>query len=106
MRQSLDAQASDIFLKAAAYIRKYGWRVEGMSRHGQPRCSMGALASVGPSGKWDDNLSKLMYDKLYKELNGLSFTQFNHKFQNGEKVACLYENIAVKIIKSNQELQT
>jgi hypothetical protein len=89
-------QAATIFIKAAQYIREYGWQVEGMSIDGQPRCSMGALASARP-GRWDEDLAELMYSTLYDELNGISLTQFNHKYKSGEKVARLYERVATKL---------
>ena len=90
----LRSQASSIFLKAAEYIRKYGWQVSGMSEDGKPRCSMGALESVHPVAKWDRRLASLMYQTLYKQLNGISLTQFNYQFRSGEKVAELFENTA------------
>lgn len=93
----VEAQAANIFLKAAAYIRRYGWQKEGMGQHGQPRCSMGALASAYPQQRWDKYLASLMYQTLYEELDGLSLTQYNYKFKNGEKVAQLYERVAEKL---------
>jgi hypothetical protein len=89
--------AVDIFLKAAAYIREYGWQRSGMSTDGQPRCSMGALESAYPKENWDEKLSRMMYRTLYDELNGLSLTQFNYKYNDGEKVAKLYERTAAKL---------
>lgn len=68
-----------------------------MSAHGKPRCSMGALASAHPAQKWDEGLSNLMYDSLYKELDGMSLTDFNYKFKSGEKVARLYERVARRL---------
>jgi hypothetical protein len=93
----MESQAARIFLRAAAYIRKYGWQKEGMSKHGQPRCSMGALASAHPQEEWDKNLAGLMYETLYEELAGMSLTQYNHEFKSGEKVARLYERTAKKL---------
>lgn len=93
----VEVQAATIFQKAAVYIRTYGWQKEGMSEHGKPRCSMGALASALPQEKWDVRLAKLMYDTLYNELSGLSLTQFNYKYQSGEKVAQLYERVAEEL---------
>lgn len=93
------SQAALIFVKAASYIRKYGWQKTGMGVHGQPRCSMGALASAHQAPKWDDSLSSLMYDSLYDELNGMSLTDFNYKFESGEKVAKLYERVASQLRK-------
>lgn len=90
-------QAAQIFLKAAAYIRKYGWQEEGMGEYGQPRCSMGALDSACPRGDWDHNVANLMYQSLNDELKGESLTAFNHKFQSGEKVSELYERVARKL---------
>lgn len=87
-------EAANIFLKAANYIRKYGWQEKGMGEYGKPRCSMGALASANPKPKWDKDMASLMYKALYKELKGMSLTQFNHKYKNGEKVARLYEQVA------------
>jgi hypothetical protein len=96
-QKRIEDQAAMVFLKAASYIRKYGWRKEGMSKHGQPRCSMGALASAHSRQQWNKNLSVLMYKALYEELSGLSLTQFNCKYQSGEKVAELYERVAEKL---------
>lgn len=93
----MTVKASAIFLKAAVYIRQYGWQEEGMSCHGQPRCSMGALASAYPVRKWDKNLAALIYEALYKELNGISLTQFNHKVKDGDKVARLFEKVAANL---------
>lgn len=90
-------KAADIFAKAAQYIRENGWQVEGMSRDGLPRCSMGALASACPVQRWDTKMAKLMYNNLYEELNGLNLTTFNHKHKDGEKVARLFESVAKKL---------
>jgi hypothetical protein len=95
--KQIDAKAAEIFQKAASYIRKYGWQVEGMGQHGRPRCSMGALDSAYPKIEWDKNLAGRMYEVLYKELSGLSLTQFNSKYQSGEKVAQLFERAAAKL---------
>lgn len=91
------ARAAKVFLKAASYIRNYGWQEEGMGEPGQPRCSMGALDSANPQIEWDHELAKIMYETLSDELKGMSLTQYNHKFQNGEKVARLYEQAARKL---------
>jgi hypothetical protein len=97
-KNTVEAQAASIFFNAAAYIRENGWQKEGMGEEGAPRCSMGALETAGPSrAEWDENLSKLMYDSLYEELNGISLTSFNSKYQSGEKVAQLYESVASKL---------
>lgn len=90
-------QAASIFFKAADYIRSYGWQEEGMNEHGKPRCSMGALDSAYPRISWNADLASLMYTALYNELDGLSLTQYNHKYQSGEKVAQLYEKVAEKL---------
>lgn len=90
-------QAEAIFRGAAEYIRKYGWQVSGMSEHGLPRCSMGALASAHPDEVWDKDLAKFMYNELYEELDGLRLTQFNYLNRNGEKVAELFERVADKL---------
>lgn len=97
--RELKKQAAEIFISAAGYIRNYGWQVSGMSKHGKPRCSMGALQSSYKKSRWEDELSALMYNTLYKELNGLSLTQFNYKHQSGEKVARLYEQAALSLVK-------
>jgi len=89
-------QAARIFLDAAAYIHAYGWRRAGMGVYGQPRCSMGALASAHPHQTWDSELSALMYQKLNEELDGISLTQFNHRY-GGEAVARLFERAAAKL---------
>ena len=91
--------AADIFRKAATYIRTYGWQVSGMSEHGKPRCSMGALASVGPVGEWDEGLAELMYRELYDELGGIGLTEFNHRYKNGEMVAQLFERVAARLLQ-------
>jgi hypothetical protein len=90
----IKSQATRIFIEAAKYIRKYGWQKEGMNVHGQPRCSMGALASAYNTKRWDNNLSNLMYRALYDELNGTTLTGYNFKYNSGEKVAQLYERVA------------
>ena len=90
-------KAAAIFQQAAAYIRRYGWQVSGMSRHGMPRCSMGDLASANQQKKWDKQLAKLMYEKLYEELNGLRLTEFNYKHKDGEKVAELFDRVATRL---------
>jgi translation elongation factor EF-Ts len=102
--EELGNKASQIFLKAAEYIRKYGWQVSGMSKNGKARCSMGALASANPEKKWDKSLAELMYGRLYKELSGLSLTQFNYKYQDGEKVAQLFEQTAVSLTASTPHI--
>jgi hypothetical protein len=96
--KEIRVKASFIFLKAAKYIRYYGWQVSGMSAHGKPRCSMGALASAHQKSKWDNSLSEIMYKTLYIELEGMSLTQFNYKFKDGEKVAQLYERTAASLM--------
>jgi hypothetical protein len=92
--------AAHIFYQAAAYIRTYGWQVEGMSTDGAPRCSMGALASAYKEERWDPELAKMMYKVLYEELDGISLTEFNHKYKDGEKVAQLYERVAEKFLST------
>lgn len=100
MKREVESQAAGIFLKAADYIRRYGWQKEGMGEDGAPRCSMGALESAGPPrSEWNEDLATLMYSALYAELNGLSLTQFNSQFSDGEKVAQLYEATARKLQK-------
>jgi hypothetical protein len=93
-RTTVQTQAARIFERAAAYIRMYGWQEEGMGEYGQPRCSMGALDSAKARGEWQPEVSKLAYRALNEELHGLSLTQYNHKFQDGEKVARLFERTA------------
>jgi hypothetical protein len=44
MNREVETHAARIFLKAADYIRKYGWQKEGMGEYWAPRCSMGAFA--------------------------------------------------------------
>jgi len=92
----LRVQAAGIFLKAAAYIRTYGWQRSGMGLYGQPRCSMGALASAHIERKWDGELSDLMYKELREELHGISLTQFNYR-HDGEQVARLFERVARRL---------
>ena len=104
IEENLKSQAADIFIRAAAYIRQYGWQLEGMGDHGRPRCSMGALASANPAIEWDKRLARLMYHALYRELNGLSLTQFNSRYRNGEKVARLFERAAGQLNNKSQPL--
>lgn len=92
--------AARIFMDAAAYIRTYGWQKTGMGIYGQPRCSMGALASAHSEQKWDQDLSALMYRELKAELRGLSLTQFNYRYEDGEKVALLFETVAAKLLRT------
>lgn len=94
----MNREAANIFRQAAVYIRRYGWQKEGMGQDGLPRCSMGAIESAGPPRtEWDPQMSKLMYDSLYEQLEGLSLTRFNSKHQNGEAVAQLYEKVAARL---------
>ena len=92
-------KAARIFLRAASYIKSHGWQVEGMSKYGYPRCSMGALASAYPKVKWETNLSLLMYEALYKELDGDSLTEFNYQVSDGLEVAKLFERTALTLSK-------
>jgi hypothetical protein len=96
-RDEIQLDARKIFRTAAEYIRKYGWQVKGMGTYVQPRCSMDALTSAYREQRWDKTLSKLMYETLYKELNGMTLTQYNYKFKSGGKVARLYEMVAEKL---------
>jgi len=93
-------QAASIFQEAAGYIREYGWQVTGMGEHGKPRCSMGALASAHQEKVWPHDLAELMYQKLYDELGGIGLTEFNYKYSDGEKVAQLFERVAVRLRQS------
>ena len=93
----LSRQASIIFRRAASYIRKYGWQVSGMGRDGLPRCSMGALASAHKANIWDNELAELMYQALYEDLDGLTLTEFNHQYNDGEMVARLFDQVAAKL---------
>lgn len=86
--------ASQVFLEAANYIEEYGWQRSGMSEHGKPRCSMGVLSSVWPKTISNIELGKLMYDSLYKELGGMSLTEFNEQAISGEDVALLFLRVA------------
>lgn len=93
------AKAAQIFLNAASYIRNYGWQVEGMSEDGKPRCSMGALESAYKKEKWESSLSSLMYETMYRQLNGITLTEFNHKVKDGLEVAKLFERTALTLAK-------
>lgn len=97
MNENAKQQAAKIFLYAASYIRKYGWQEKGMSMHGKPRCSMGAIESAGTNIKWDETLAKLMYETLYRQLNGITLTEFNKRAQDGNKVALLFEHTAIAL---------
>ena len=88
------AKAAEILIKAADYIRRYGWQEKGMSAHGKPRCSMGALASANPEPAWDPKVSELMYQTLYRELGGLTLTQYNRLARSGEDVVRLFKRTA------------
>jgi hypothetical protein len=90
-------EAAKTFWAAAEYIREYGWQVTGMSKHGNPRCSMGALASARGEDVWESNLASLMYAKLYDELGGISLTEFNYLHNDGEYVARLFELVSKKL---------
>lgn len=92
-------QAAQIFLKAASYIKQYGWKRTGMGTHGKPRCSMGALASAYPKFQWDKDLAIFMYSVLQKELGGISLTEFNAQSQNGTEVALLFEKLAKNLCR-------
>jgi hypothetical protein len=97
IHNEVELEAANIFRKAAAYIRRYGWQQEGMGEHGAPRCSMGALDSAYPQIEWDKELASLMYTVLYDELGGISLTQFKSKYRSGEKVAHLFDRTAVRL---------
>lgn len=99
VEETTRAKAATIFRRAAAYIRKYGWQVDGISEDGKPRCSMGALASAYPKETWEKDLSSLMYKSLKSELHGITLTEFNHKANNGTAVAKLFERTALSIAK-------
>jgi len=43
-----------------------------------------------------------MYEELYETLNGLSLTEFNYKYNDGEKVARLFEDVAAKLCRAPQ----
>ena len=93
--------ASSIFLKAVGYVRTYGWQVVGMAEHGQPRCSMGALASAHPEPVWNKALSSAMYETLYETLGALSFSEFNRKVKNNQDVIDLFEKMAKSVLKKD-----
>jgi len=93
-KASIQKEATQIFLRAAEYIKTYGWQKSGMSIHGKPRCSMGALESANPAPIWNKDLASLMYETLYKELNGVSLTEFNKRAKDGLAVAQLFEQVA------------
>jgi len=97
--------ASSIFLKAVGYVRTYGWQVVGMAEHGQPRCSMGALASAHPEPVWDKALSSVMYETLYETLVELSFSEFNRKVKNNQDVIDLFEKMAGLVLKKSDILK-
>jgi hypothetical protein len=103
-KNEINIQAVLIFKRAATYIRAHGWQVAGMGKDGSPRCSMGALASAYPAKTWDQRLSDLMYKSLYKELDGLTLTEFNYKYRNGERVAQLFEDVARKLAANSKAL--
>ena len=92
-------EAARLFKLAAKYIRLFGWQEKGMGIYGQPRCSMGTLNSA-QVGKWNTDVSKIMFSQLNNELNGMSLTQYNHKVQNGESVARLFEKTGSTILTS------
>lgn len=100
MRPSAERQAADIFAKAAAYIRTYGWQEVGMSEHGRPRCSMGALASAHDERVWDSEVAALMYQTLNRKLSGVGLTEFNRRASGGEDVARLFEQVAAELCEA------
>ena len=102
----LNRRASIVFKRAANYIRNSGWQVSGMSEDGLPRCSMGALASAHKASVWDKELSELMYQSLYEELNGLTLTEFNYKYNDGEIVAGLFDQVAANLSTNKSLLLT
>jgi len=55
---------------------------------------MGALASAYPEKKWDSRLSSMMYESLARELKGVRLTDFNYRYNSGEKVAKLFDSVA------------
>jgi len=96
-KAEFNLQAAALFQKAATYIRANGWQITGMSEHGKPRWSMGALASAHPVEIWDEDLSVLMYQMLYEELGGMGLTEFNYMHRDGEKVAQLFERVGRRL---------
>jgi hypothetical protein len=98
-KQELNAKAAYIFLRAAQYVKTYGWQVSGMGKYGKPRCSMGALASAYPKKVWESELSSLMYQQLYNQLNGIGLTEFNYKYQDPGKVVELFTKTAKTLLK-------
>lgn len=97
MSTSVYKEAASIFVKAAQYIQTYGWQETGMSEHGKPRCSMGALTSAQPTPTLDDQLSTIMYEALYSELGGISLTEFNHQANSGLDVIELFTKTANRL---------
>lgn len=93
-------QAADIFLKTAAYIRKYGWQEKGMSEDKKPRCSMGALSSACQGRVLGPRVASLLYETLYEKLGGINLTQYNAQVKSGEEVAVLFEQTA-KLLQNN-----
>ncbi len=94
MKINVKRQAATIFMDAADYIKRYGWQVEGMGKHSEPRCSMGALASAYPAKKWEPELAQLMYQELQKSLKGMPLTEYNFAYQDPSKVIELFTNTA------------
>lgn len=98
-QKEITSEAAAIFLKAADYIRRYGWQEKGMSRHGLPRCSMGALESACANSKLDKDVAELMYDTLYEELDGLTLTEFNRQAIDGRReVPLLFDRVAASLL--------
>jgi hypothetical protein len=102
----LRKRAGVIFRRAATYIRCYGWQVSGMSEDGLPRCSMGALASAYKAGVWNKKLAELMYQSLYQERDGLTLTEFNYTYRDGEMVAKLFDHVAARLLTKQRLILT
>ncbi len=74
-----------------------------MSEDGLPRCSMGALASANTACIWNKELAERMYQSLNEGLDGLTLTEFNYKCNDGEMVARLFDQVAIKL-SANERL--
>ena len=94
-------KAASIYLKAADYVRTYGWQVKGMGKHGEPRCSMGALESAYPKAVWEKELSNVMYENLYETLGDISFSEFNLTVKSNNDVIKLFEKMAKADMKKS-----
>jgi hypothetical protein len=69
-----------------------------MGIYGKPRCSMGTLASAHRKTIWNPKVASLMYHALYRQLNGITLTEFNTRAEKND-VILLFEQAAKSLRK-------